>query len=147
MQAALVVLDAATKTKSSPSSSGAYDILIIGAIFLVLYLLFLRPRSQRMRQQREQLRQATVGETVVTIGGLVGQIVAEDGDKVTISTGSGTELVFLRQAIGRKLDSAPAEPDAAGSAAPEPGFEGPPPGFEDAPTPEPDTDHSEHGTS
>lgn len=141
MQAALVVLAAASKTKTSSTNSSAVDLLIIAIIFLAIYLLVLRPRSQKMRQQRELTRHASVGDTVVTIGGLVGTIVAEDGDRFTISTGAGTELVFLRQAIGRKLESAtPPE---------EPGFEGQPPGFDPpgAPTPEDDADHSEHGST
>jgi hypothetical protein len=57
----------------------------------------------------------------------VGTIVAEDNDRVTVSTGQGTELVFLRQAIGRKL-TAPETPPVSDADAAQ--FEGPPPGFD-----------------
>ncbi len=127
MQAALVVLAAATKSKTTTSSYGF--LLVVIAIFGVLYFLVIRPRNQRMRQQREQNQKSAVGDTIVTIGGLVGTIVAEEGDRVTIATGNGTELVYLRQAIGRRLDATPPPPDAAT----EQGFEGPTPGFDSPP--------------
>ena len=100
---------AATKP-ATKGSSPLFFILLLG-LAVVVYFFFLRPRSQRARQSREQVKQASVGDEIATIGGLVGTIVAEDGDRVTVSTGSGTELVFLRQAIGRKL-TPPAEPSA-----------------------------------
>jgi preprotein translocase subunit YajC len=129
------VLFAAT-TKTSSKSSNPYLLPIIIGLFALFYFLIIRPRSQRQRQSREQVKTANVGDEIATIGGLVGTIVAEEGDRVTVSTGNGTELVFLRQAIGKKL-TAPetptevSDPDAAQ-------FEGPPPGFdgtEGSPTP------------
>jgi preprotein translocase subunit YajC len=117
------VLAAATKSKGS---NGIFLFLILGLAVLGYYF-FLRPRTQRQRAAREALKKAAVGDEIATIGGLVGTIVAEEGDRVTVSTGNGTELVFLRQAIGRRIDppapSAPDEPDSGE-------FEGAPPGFE-----------------
>ncbi len=113
--------------KSKGGSSSVFLFLILG-LGILGYYFFLRPRSQRQRQAREELKKAAVGDEIATIGGLVGTIVAEDGDRVTVSTGNGTELVFLRQAIGRRLDPpAPDVPDApdAGST-----YDGAPPGFE-----------------
>jgi preprotein translocase subunit YajC len=120
------VVSAAT-TKSTKSSGSPYTLLVIVALFALFYFLIIRPRSQRQRATRETGKAAHVGDEIATIGGLVGTIVAEDGDRVTVSTGSGTELVFLRQAIGRKLTPpvppTPSDEDAAQ-------FEGPPPGFD-----------------
>ena len=125
---ALAVADSSKKT-----SGGSPIILIVLLGFVVLlYFFVLRPRSQRQRQAREEVRKVQVGDEVATIGGLVGTIVSEDGDRVTISTGSGTELVYLRQAIGRRLTPPQAEPEPAG----EPDqLTGPPPGFENPATP------------
>jgi preprotein translocase subunit YajC len=117
----------AATTKATKSSGSQYTLLIIVALFGLVYFLVLRPRSQKQRQARAQVRAAVVGDEIATIGGLVGTIVAEDGDRVTVSTGNGTELVFLRQAIGKKL-TPPAE-TAGVSDAEGVQFEGPPPGF------------------
>jgi preprotein translocase subunit YajC len=114
----------ATASKSK-GSNGIFLFLILGLAVLGYYF-FLRPRTMKQRQAREELRKAAVGDEIATIGGLVGTIVAEDGDRVTVSTPNGTELVFLRQAIGRKLEPAAAATDEPAGE----GLDGPPPGFE-----------------
>jgi preprotein translocase subunit YajC len=128
-----IVVAAAAKSKGS---SGIFLFLILGLAVLGYYF-FLRPRTQRQRQSREELKKAAVGDEIATIGGLVGTIVAEDGDRVTVSTGNGTELVFLRQAIGRRLDppsaTPPDEPDSGDFEATPPGFD-PPAESDTAPT-------------
>lgn len=112
--------------KSKGGSSGIVLFLILG-IAVLGYYFFLRPRTMKQRQAREELKKAAVGDEIATIGGLVGTIVAEDGDRITVSTGNGTELVFLRQAIGRKLEPpTAADPDEAAHEE----FDGPPPGFD-----------------
>jgi preprotein translocase subunit YajC len=124
-----VVLAAAKGKGTNPT----FLLLILGFAVLV-YFFFLRPRTQRQKQAREETRKASVGDEIATIGGLVGTIVAEDGDRVTISTGNGTELVFLKQAIGRRLEAPAADaPDEAEKEE----FEGPPPGFDGAPDGDP----------
>jgi preprotein translocase YajC subunit len=130
----------AAQAKKSSGSSALFFILLLG-LGAVVYFVILRPRTQRQRQTRQQAQQAGVGDEVVTIGGLVCTIVAEDGDRVTVSA-NGNELVFLRQAILRK-----AEPPA-GSAPPDPELEGPPPGF-DGPSESGDSsgDETEHKKS
>jgi preprotein translocase subunit YajC len=115
--------------KTTKSSSPVFYILLLALAFVVYYF-FLRPRNQRAKQAREQVRQASVGDEITTIGGLVGTIVAEDGDRVTVSTGNGTELTFIRQAIGKKIEppAPPTDDDADHER-----FEGKPPGL-DGPT-------------
>jgi preprotein translocase subunit YajC len=103
------VVDAVLAAAKSKSGGSPWTFVVIIGLFALAYFLFIRPRTQRQRQQRAQLKAASVGDEIATIGGLVGTIVSEDGDRVTVSTGNGTELVFLRQAIGRKL-TPPADP-------------------------------------
>jgi preprotein translocase subunit YajC len=150
--AAHVVLAAALKAKATTSSSSGYtEFLILIAGFAAIYFLVIRPRSKRQRQVQTASKQAGIGDKIVTIGGLVGTIVAEDGDQITLSTGNGVEVVYLRQAIGRTLTDAPPTPTDDVDKE----FEGPPPGFEDAPPAgvhtEPDVpagdDHAPTGTT
>jgi preprotein translocase subunit YajC len=98
-------LVAATKAKSTST----LPLLIIAVLIGVFYFFVLRPRAAKQKAARAQVKAAEVGDEIATIGGLVGTIVAEDGDRVTISTGNGTELVFLRQAIGRKIQPEPVQ--------------------------------------
>jgi len=96
----VVAVLVATKSKGA----GSYTFLLLIALFGLFYFFVLRPRSQKQKAAREQTKQAVVGDEIATVGGLVGTIVAEDGDRITLSTGNGTELVYLRQAILRKIE-------------------------------------------
>ncbi|HEY8081821.1 MAG TPA: preprotein translocase subunit YajC [Acidimicrobiales bacterium] len=132
------VVLAAAKAKSSGSS---LFIFVLVGLFGLFYFFVLRPRSQKARQSREQVKTAQVGDEIMTIGGLVGTIVSEEGDRVTVSTGNGTELVFLRQAIRSKIE--PKVPDAEADSE----FQGPPPGFGAEPSGEPNEPTSEEPES
>lgn len=114
VQAALV---AATSSKSSSSSSVTFVIFLV-VIGVVGYFFLLRPQQQKARRQREAQSEIGVGDTVVTVGGIVGTVVEIDSERATIITGADgegpgqpTRLVMVRNAIARKVEPATA-PDA-----------------------------------
>lgn len=120
---ATALLLAATKS----SSSGIGLLLPLILIFAAGYLLIIRPNQQRQKKQRETTSQVSVGDEIVTIGGIVGVVVAADEEHVTIRCegADGATLKLVRQAIGRRV-----EPNAPSNDV-EPG---------EAPTEEPDGD-------
>lgn len=85
--------------KSSKSSS--LPMLILLAVFVAVYFLWLRPKSKKMKAQQGQSKTYAVGDEVMTIGGLIGTVVEINGDRVTVRSGGavGAEHVYLAQAI------------------------------------------------
>ncbi len=79
-------------------------ILFIPALLILMYLFLLRPQQQRVRRQRELVASLDVGDEIVTAGGLIGTIVALDGDRAEIEIADGVIVEFLRAAISRKLE-------------------------------------------
>lgn len=80
-----------------------------GLIFLVLmvaagWLLLVRPQQQRLRAQRALISSLSVGQQVVTAGGMVGTIVRLDERDVGLEVAPGVVLTFLRPAISRQLN-------------------------------------------
>ncbi len=73
-------------------------------IFGLMYLLLIRPQQQRVRAQRALVAALTVGDDVVTIGGLYGRIVAIEGDTVSLEVSPGVVLRFRRLAISGRPD-------------------------------------------
>ncbi|NUQ13532.1 MAG: preprotein translocase subunit YajC [Gemmatimonadaceae bacterium] len=77
----------------------------MGAIFAIFYFLMIRPQQKQRRQHEERLRNLRKGDSVVTAGGLVGEVVhiresaADDAkgktmeDHVTIKTGEARVVV------------------------------------------------------
>jgi preprotein translocase subunit YajC len=102
-----------TAAKSTKSGSSTLPLLIIIGVFAVAYVLFIRPRQQRMRQQQTVGRQMSVGDAVVSAGGIYGTVVALDSDVVEVEVSPGVVLTFLRKAVSQRpgAPSAPAEPD------------------------------------
>src|SRR3954470_23053217 len=58
----------------------------------VMYLVLIRPQQQRVKAQRALVTSLTVGDEVVTIGGMLGRIVTIDEDVATVENTPGTIL-------------------------------------------------------
>lgn len=100
-----------TTVKGSKSGGGSqYAFLVIIALFALIYLFFIRPRSQRMRQAQSAGRQLAVGDAVMSAGGIYGTVVALDSDVVEVEVSPGIVLNFTRRAISPRPGATPAAP-------------------------------------
>lgn len=108
-------------------------LLVIVALFVVFWLLLIRPQRRRQRAQDEMLSNLRVGDEIVTAGGLYGDINAIEGDEVYVEIADGVEVRLARRAVAGVMpdDDEPDEvdeeepgPEAEGEE-PEPAAEGP----------------------
>lgn len=80
--------------------------LLLPVVFLVvLYLLLIRPQQKRAREHRELVSGISIGDAVVTIGGIHGEVV-ELGEstmdlKLTEAAGDDVVVRFQRSALAR----------------------------------------------
>lgn len=102
-----------TVAKNTKSSGSYVTLIVIVVIFAAVYFLFLRPRQQRMRQQQTSARQLSVGDEVMSAGGIYGRVVALDSDQVEVEVAPGVVMTFTRRAIS-------ARPQTPGGAAQSP---------------------------
>lgn len=125
----------ATTTKSNKSSgSSLLPLAFLAIAFLALYFLVLRPRKQRMQQQRKtQAASLDVGKAVMSVGGIMGTIVAVDDTTYDVEVAPGVVLTFVHRAVNPRPDAA--GDSSAGTAdedlPPDPWDEVPPPPDED----------------
>ena len=65
-----------TPAYAQGTSGGAdfISLLPIVLMFVIFYFLLFRPQQQRMKQHREMVANIRRGDTVVTAGGLVGNV-------------------------------------------------------------------------
>lgn len=101
----------AAKTSAASSAASLIFILVIG---LAAYFLFLRPRSQAARRQRDTLLEIGVGDEVLTGAGIFGTVLDVEPDRVTIETAPGTRLTVLRSTIARRITSETVSDDEHG---------------------------------
>jgi preprotein translocase subunit YajC len=77
-------------------------LLIIGVLgaFFVFTIL---PQFTQRRKREQELSAIQVGDWVVTIGGIIGQVLALDQNEVRLHVSAMGELTLVRQAIRGKI--------------------------------------------
>ena len=78
-------------------------------IILIFYFLLIRPQRKQQKQVANMLASLTIGDEVVTVGGVVGKIIRIKDDDVFIETGlveNRCNIRFQKAAIGKVLKKA-----------------------------------------
>ena len=85
---------------SSPTGSSLMTIGMLVLVVVFFYFFLIRPQKKQEKEAASMRNSLEIGDEVVTIGGIIGQIVKIKGETVTIATGKDrTTLRFLRTAI------------------------------------------------
>lgn len=107
-----LVLAAASKS----SSSSLLTLLPLVLIGLLGYFFFIRPQQRKAQAARQSQGSGfEVGDEVQTVGGVIGTVLEVHGDRYTLLTGAlgddgnldgpqPTRIVFVRQAIAKKIE-------------------------------------------
>lgn len=74
-------------------------ILMFVALGAVMYFFMIRPQQKKQKEINNFRNSLTVGQAVVTIGGLHGTIKAMDDTTVTLHVATGVDLRFEKAAI------------------------------------------------
>jgi preprotein translocase subunit YajC len=97
-------------------SSGLMQMAPLVLIFVVFYVLVIRPQSKKAKELQGMLKELRKGDDVVTQGGIIGRItgIKDGGDEVTLQVQEGVRLRILRSSITglRKIGEKPAEKPA-----------------------------------
>jgi preprotein translocase subunit YajC len=96
--------------------------LIIMVLMLgVMYVLMIRPQRQRQAQQQAMINEASVGDDVLTTGGIYGTITRAEDDDIVVEIAKDITVHMTRRGIAAVLppeeveddvDAALAEPEA-----------------------------------
>lgn len=70
--------------------------VVMGAIF---YFMLWRPQKQQQEKRKEMLDALKVGDKVITVGGMLGEITKIDDKRVTLKLAENVEIEFLRTAV------------------------------------------------
>ena len=69
------------------SAGGMTSIIFIVLMLVVFYVFLLLPENRKKKRLNEMRENLRVGDEIVTIGGMMGKVVAVTGDSVTFETG------------------------------------------------------------
>lgn len=87
--------------QAAQQGGGNMMILMMVVLFAILYFFMIRPQNKKQKEIQKFREALTVGQDVVTIGGIHGTIKsinAEEGT-VTLEVATGVKIVFAKEAI------------------------------------------------
>jgi len=61
-------------------------IIMIVVMIAIFYFLMIRPENKKKKALAELRASLSAGDTITTIGGIIGKVVSVDDDKVTFET-------------------------------------------------------------
>ena len=88
------------------------SLIIILAMFVLLWALLIRPQRAKQQRQRQMLSEVAPGDEILTVGGIYGIVVeVEDDDDIVVEIADGIHVRVARRAIA-SVEKADQDDDA-----------------------------------
>jgi|GEM_PF-1220923 len=102
-----------TDTEQQGGGWGIY--IVFGVMIVLMIVMMIVPQRKAKKQQEEMNKKLGVGVTIMTIGGIIGEIIQMDNEHIWLATGLGEDKIvmqFTQKAIHSIVNapSTPAEP-------------------------------------
>ncbi len=75
------------------------QLILIVAMFALLWLFLIRPQRARAQAHRELVTKVSVGDEILTVGGLYGDVIEIDDDDLLLEIAPGTQVRIARRAV------------------------------------------------
>lgn len=72
---------------------------ILVAMMLFMYLVVIRPQRERQRRHQAMLDNVAVGDEVLTVGGLYGDVAEVGGERIVLLIADEVEIEVARKSI------------------------------------------------
>lgn len=90
----------ATNASGTQQSSPVTMILLMVAMFGIMYFVMIRPQKKQQKKEQEMRDNLQVGDEITTIGGICGRVVTVKEDSLIIETGADrNKMKITRWAI------------------------------------------------
>jgi preprotein translocase subunit YajC len=103
-----VFISEAIAQTTAPAAGGSTESSLLGMLplvlmFVVLYLVMIRPQMKRQKEHKAMIEALAKGDEVVTSGGLLGRVSKMGETYVTLDVGNNVELQVQRSAVVQVL--------------------------------------------
>ena len=78
-------------------SESMYSIIMLVAVFGIMYFIMIRPENKRKKAAEEMRSNVALGDEIVTIGGMTGKIVQVTEETVTFETGEDRVRIQIKK--------------------------------------------------
>lgn len=94
---------AAGPASATPGGGDWTFFLIIAGFFVLMYFLMIRPQQKRQKQHRQMIEQISVGDEVVTSGGMLGKVRSLGEQFIGLEIGKDVVIQVQKSSIGAVL--------------------------------------------
>ncbi|MDB5902655.1 MAG: preprotein translocase subunit YajC [Betaproteobacteria bacterium] len=95
----MFVSEAWAQVPGGAAGGGYESILLIGAMFAVMYFLMIRPQMKRAKEHKALIEGLQKGDEVVTAGGVLGRISKVGEGYVGVEIAPNVEIQVQRAAV------------------------------------------------
>ena len=86
-------------------------IFMIVAMVGIFYFFMIRPENKKKKRLAEMREALSVGDTITSVGGILGKVVSVDGDKITFETSEDRVRIQIAKwavsTVGKATDAPP----------------------------------------
>jgi preprotein translocase subunit YajC len=74
-------------------------VLPLALVFIIFYVLMIRPQQKRMKQHQDMLGAVKPRDTAVTTGGLIGKVTKVDDNEVELEIAQGVKVRVVKSML------------------------------------------------
>jgi preprotein translocase subunit YajC len=75
------------------------------AIFIIFYLLWIRPQAQRAKEHRATIEAVKKGDEVITAGGIRGRVTKVSDDEAEVEIAQGVRVKVIKATLTQVLNN------------------------------------------
>ena len=99
--------------QAAPAGGDGVSAFLVGIapwlfIFLIFYMLMIRPQQKRMKQHQAALAAAKKGDDIITGGGIRGRITKVADDEFEVEIASGVRVRVIKSTVTAIVTATPA---------------------------------------
>jgi len=96
---------------AAPSGATAFffNVFPLVLVFLIFWVLMIRPQQKRMREHQSQIAAVKKGDRVITGGGLIGKVIKVGDEQVEVELGQGIRVTAVKSTLTQVIDPSAAK--------------------------------------
>lgn len=93
------ISDAMAQSAGAPAGGAGFEWIFLIGFLVIFYLMIWRPQAKRAKEHKNLIGSLSVGDEVVTGGGILGKIKKVTDEFVVLEVGDGQELKFQKGSV------------------------------------------------
>ncbi len=90
---------ASSGVSAGAQSDGTFSLILFAVIFVLFYLMLIRPQNKRAKEHRQLVSKLQKGDEIVTSGGMLAKVSGIEDQFIKVMITEGIEICLQRNAV------------------------------------------------